>query len=78
MKRLQVYLRELAFACHEASVSDDPRVVALCLALVERAGEHAKNLAVRDNHVITSRRYTLKQGETRRTSCDANKPVSIH
>jgi hypothetical protein len=31
---------------------------------------------LRDNLVITSRRYRLRQGETRRTSCDVNKPVN--
>ena len=59
MNRLQVYLRQLAFACYEASVSDDPRVIGLCLALLIRgqtiicqtlSGPDArKSTLVRDN-----------------------------
>jgi hypothetical protein len=37
MNRLQVYFRQLAFACYEASASDDPRVIGLCFALLCRA-----------------------------------------
>jgi hypothetical protein len=37
----------------------------------------AARRAARDNLVTTNRRYTLKQGETTRTRCNQNKPVSI-
>ena len=33
MTILKVYLRQLAFCCYEASVSDDPRVIGLGSAL---------------------------------------------
>jgi hypothetical protein len=39
--------------------------------------KRAARRAARDNLVITSRRYTLKQGETGDTGCIQNKPVSI-
>lgn len=48
---VQVYLRQLAAACYEASVSDDPRVMVLAFALLCRAPWTVWEMIVRPRRI---------------------------
>jgi hypothetical protein len=57
---LRVYLKQLSFALAEAAASDNPKVMDLVLALLERAGATALILPTRFTRLLTRWRAILR------------------